>query len=78
MTEPMLVTISDDMSKVDKKREEIHKRGIEVFGSIHGYMLWGDSRIIALGGRKPLTLLELGEYDLVEQALDTIESGNFA
>lgn len=71
------------MTKKDREQmiEDIHKRGIFVFGNIHSYILWTDSRIIALGGRKPLDILEYGgvaDFQAIEQSLNAIESGNFA
>lgn len=58
---------------------QLQKRGIEVFGGIDNFDQWMNSKIVALGGIKPIELLDnTFGIDMLNQELTRLEYGVLA
>ncbi len=76
---PLDKKLDTDQSSKAILLANLHKRGLEVFGSDEAFSEWLNSPVPYLQGQKPLTYLDTPfGFDLLDQVLGRIEHGIFA
>ena len=64
---------------MDKELSSLYQYGIEVFGNEEKFIVWLETKNIALGGKKPKEMLDTNlNINLLKDELVRIEHGIFA